>query len=97
MRLILVLFCLVLAIGLEAAGDCHKGSKYDAKAKKCICQSGYFGRTCSNRCKDYLHSEGTFVWDQFCLHKHLVWRDCVKSCSACSADGKRNENVFQDG
>ncbi|XP_041377768.1 uncharacterized protein LOC121390107 [Gigantopelta aegis] len=84
MRLILVLFCLVLAIGLAAAArGCHKGSKYDDKARKCICQSGYYGKTCKYQCKFNGFQFATYMWNTACK-KSYVRSNCQKSCEACS-------------
>ncbi|XP_041377259.1 uncharacterized protein LOC121389676 [Gigantopelta aegis] len=71
--------------------DCHKGSKYDAKAKKCICQSGYLGRTCSNTCKHRWNSDATYLWENACVRMNNVWENCQQSCSGCRGGNTRHK------
>ncbi|XP_041377770.1 protein eyes shut homolog [Gigantopelta aegis] len=92
MRPILVLFCLVLALGLAAAGNCGKRWKYDAEAEKCICRSGYFGKTCKYRCKSNWMRDANKLMARYACPKSYVRRNCKKTCSTCSGSTCKDSN-----
>ncbi|XP_041377203.1 uncharacterized protein LOC121389629 [Gigantopelta aegis] len=86
MRLILVLFCLLLALGLTTASPCRNGGRYirgGTHRHQCLCRTGYYGLRCQYYCDE---SFAVFIarqWASMCSVKK-VRESCRLSCALCT-------------
>ncbi|XP_041377504.1 uncharacterized protein LOC121389913 isoform X1 [Gigantopelta aegis] len=85
MRPILVLFCLLLALGLTAALRCKNVERIYIKhgIRQCLCKQGYFGYHCEKTCNTAFAVDKARRWTRLCCVKQV--RDiCKRSCALCS-------------
>ncbi|XP_041377480.1 uncharacterized protein LOC121389885 [Gigantopelta aegis] len=82
MRLVLVLFCFLLALGLTTAEVCNNGGEYNVLDGGCACLDAHYGTKCEFDCRvNWIRAVG-YKWRRTCLSEN-VKKNCRKICGLC--------------